>query len=254
MAINWKNKLKSQKSRTDHQCRLLKLSIILVFAISGSSSNKCKSIDGMTIPESIIIKLKNKNTVLSDKVNFEDNNYELRLKADSSFHVFKNGNNIYLVSTCCDGTQTICICDKEYCPNIFKTWFRFYKEDDFGYFNVKDAKQFYKGKAKYANILNSKYFISKKGIKLGMNPEEVINIYGEPDEKEIIGRNPKIVRFKWFVYGKGEAADLKKETNKIIYDKQICTNIFYGADYYVDFVINNDQEAAVLIYISQHNP
>jgi hypothetical protein len=66
---------------------------------------------------------------------------------------------------------------------------------------IKDTKKFLRRKIELAEPVDDKYFITKKGIKLGMPYQEVIKIYGKPDKEEIVGPNKTRIACSWMLYG-----------------------------------------------------
>jgi len=55
--------------------------------------------------------------------------------------------------------------------------------------------------AKNALEIPSQYFVTKKGLKLGMTAKEVMQILGPPHIVDIINYNPPQITFKWQVLG-----------------------------------------------------
>jgi|GEM_PF-2725800 len=83
---------------------------------------------------------------------------------------------------------------------------------------------------KNAFEIESKYFVTKKGIKLGMNAKKVMQIYGVPDVVEIISVRPqKRVRYKWHVFGDYEKfEEIPKEKS--------CKEAGEGYDSFLEFL------------------
>ncbi len=66
---------------------------------------------------------------------------------------------------------------------------------------IKDTKAFLQKSIKYAPPVDDKYFITQKGIKLGMSQDEVIKIYGQPDLKQISKSDKSKATYIWKIDG-----------------------------------------------------
>jgi len=115
-----------------------------------------------------------------------------------------------------------------------------------GHYEVKDPVRFFKKKLEIAGAIDDKYFITKRGVKLGMSSSEVINIYGEPDYKQVVSEKPQITRYIWVIYDKyeGKGAVILKGT--------VCPKIEVGADYNIYFKKVNSADQAIIIHIEDH--
>jgi len=65
---------------------------------------------------------------------------------------------------------------------------------------VKDSKKFLQKKISLAPVVEDKYFVTEKGIKLGMGYDEVIKIYGKPDKIKTVKSPKNRIECSWLVY------------------------------------------------------
>ncbi len=95
----------------------------------------------------------------------------------------------------------------------------------------KTPLQYVQEKIDNAAVVEKKYLSTKKGLDVGMSVDDVIKIYGDPHEKEVVSEEPvKVLVYKWKVLGKIHEKSLKDDP-----EKKICPEIEVGFDVSVTF-------------------
>lgn len=111
---------------------------------------------------------------------------------------------------------------------------------------------FIKKKMSYSFLVDSKYFITKKGITLGDSSSDIINKLGPPESMKLIQNDPEIIRYKWINYGKSEVEERKELKQKTLPQDKICIDIEYGQTIIIDFIKKDGVETAQFIFIGDH--
>jgi len=107
-------------------------------------------------------------------------------------------------------------------------------------------KKYIKDRLRNAYPISARYFVTQKGIKLGMSLRQVIEKYGLPDYIEILQFHPKrILEAKWQALGTAI-----KYYFKDIPDEKVCKDI----DVYYEVSIKFVDDKAVSIHIRNEPP
>jgi len=189
------------------------------------------------------------NKLLSSKLK-EKPSEDLYIRAYGDIYLFrsKKGDQIFAIEPCCDGADSIWLFWSDHYPKEFIPGYRGAEYGGtLGHYTVKDPAYFFKKKLEYGGTIDSKYFITQRGVKLGMSYSEVVKIYGPPDAREIVSKKPKISRYKWQIYGTYEAGQDPK-----IPKENVCPNMEIGTDYYIDFKEKKPSDQAIIIHIRHH--
>lgn len=117
-----------------------------------------------------------------------------------------------------------------------KLYLRFHKTD-------KTTEDYTRDRIADAPEIEPKHFATRKGAKLGMSPEEIKKIYGEPHSSEDAGGEPKKTVYKWEVHPK--SAEAAPEGGK---PRVICGDLDARYTLSVTFVDGK----AVLIEVGYH--
>lgn len=178
------------------------------------------------------------------------------IKMDTEIYLFHNKKNdqIYAIELGPDDLNSAWLFEPSRYPEVFVPGYKGYEiagifAGVFGEYKVEDPQYFFKKKLEYGGAIDSKYFTTKLGVKLGMSSSEVVKIYGPPASIEVVSNDPKISRYKWQIYGEDEA-----KLYSTIDKKKVCPGEDFGVDYEVDFVKNKETDRAIIIYIWDHIP
>lgn len=171
---------------------LLMVFLVGIFAlplISSTKKDPCQAVDDVKISR----KLAEKAKKIQKPTNI-DNIY------------FKNttGEKIAIVEEGCEcyagKYDMIYIFNKNYLPPELTEFYASVYLD-------KPSKEINK-KIKNAMVIEDTYFITKKGIQLGMSIDEVIAVYGAPDKRTVLKKHPNIiVKYDWEMPGQIELAN-----------------------------------------------
>jgi len=208
--------------------------------------------DEIKYPEKIIYDIDKTNDELAASTKREDRNREYLIKTNEDLYILakKADNQIMAVEPCCD-LANVAIFEKEFPPLKIFDYLSVRKNcANKQCLDMSDIKGFIREKVKYAREIDANYFKTKMGLELGVNPAAAIKIYGEPDSKTIISKNPQIIRYKWSRYGTLDY----DVTDKRVAKEKVCDKLELGADYIIDFIKVNGKERAILIYVNHHMP
>lgn len=227
------------------------------------NNKRCDSRDEILIPWEIISDIYQKSNNLLDQKWIESNKGKIILdedlfaRIDTKVLIFTNGNNNHIIGYqgTGDGSQTVLIFSKNEIPKeLLERYEGLYFHYTIGGILIKNEKETIEKKIQYAYELDSKYFTTKKGARLGMSSAEAIKIYGPPDSIEVIKKKPKTVRYKWEIYGGWEVKNMGEIEGGKIPKGKICENLDFGADYIIDFRQMKNKDEAIFIFIDHHIP
>ena len=214
---------------------LIALYFLIGFTMTSAKNSICSIIDDVQITDEMISDYYNSLTP-KDKEYFS---------WTVPFFISKDNNQIIYIEICCAHFHKlhIYIFDKINIPQELLDLYNMnYKK---GYLK-EDAVTYIKNRIENAIRVDSKYFITKKGAKLGMSSKDIVSIYGTPHYIEIVKFKPKkILRFKWKVFGFTEAdhfGNIPKEN--------VCKQLECNHEISVDFV----DDKAVVIHIENEVP
>ncbi len=203
--------------------------LVLIILLSFKHSESCIPVDYVKIDSKIILSAEKKQ---GDHMVW--GYYFFTDKAKKQVLVINVG--------CCMSPVNIYIFYKDQIPpRLIKHYEFHYRHNQIS----KEPLSYIKERIKNATILKEEFFITKKGIKLGTSYKDIINTYGVPDKIEIIRRNPRVVKYHWYVLGKEEA----KSIPEVIKEK-VCPELEFGYESYIEFV----EGKASVIYFYYEQP
>jgi len=219
--------------------------ILFLLSIIGASNQQpiapaCKINDNFELPE-----------------NFYDKNphtENLGFKFDDEFHTFRDpkSNIVLAIHFCCDCGEWY-IFPSDQIPEILVDYFAhpgFFKETQVK--NVSAMSRTYiQKKVDFALHGESKYFVSNKGVTLGLCSKKITGILGPPDSKKIIKKKPLVTRYVWEYFDQVEIDTMIKlgkvppTTDKVCPDKP-------GQKIIIDFISKKKGDEAIFINYDHH--
>jgi len=187
---------------------------------------------------------------------------------DDQPYIFKErgGNQIMVFDPCCDKAGTVFIFRNDQVPAYVINRYKGRTYGGMQFQTHEDVKAFIAKKIDSGKEIEKSYFISKKGIKLGMSSSEAAKIYGPPLSRSVIDKNHKITRYTWENYGRVELegytgahvkdgylyADTGDQPDKETKLGIFCPDVPQGVTIYIDFQPTAKDDEAIFIYMEHH--
>jgi len=196
--------------------------------------------------------------------------YDEFIKNFAEITLFKDMNgDILTLYLCCEGGGLSILFNKNNISDFFLDRFIGLGAGEWVIKDRKASRKFFDRKIYFAKTkpVNSKYFHTKKGIKLGMPSSEVAKVYGPPRSKKMVKKNPLVIRYIWENWGKLEMegyreahvkdgfffAQIGADTEEIKKLGKYCPELSQGRTIYIDFKKTAESDEAIFIYIDIHD-